>query len=237
MRIGNLSRTRFAASAATGLLLAATAPANAFVIDGTTAVGDQFLTSFLLSPGQTDNGGNTLGGTVDLTASVTYTVFSLDFLQSDLVFDIKIHNTTDGFDERILAFGFNTSPSITVTSFSGGSVFDGYSEGKTFPSFQKVEFCAFADDPCSGGSFQNGLQAGQFDTVRVGLSWAGDPLNVDPSMVKFQGDLGSYQLEGYCEGDECTPPTTVPEPASLSLLGLGLIGLYTVRRRRSFRGA
>ena len=46
-----------------------------------------------------------------------------------------------------------------------------------------------------------------------------------------RGDLSNVRLYGV-EGDDFVPPEQVPEPATLMLLGMGLLGLAVLRRRR-----
>ena len=49
--------------------------------------------------------------------------------------------------------------------------------------------------------------------------------------AKFQGQ-DSYELAGYvCDNPQGCDNQEIPEPQSLALIGLGLIGMYVARRR------
>jgi PEP-CTERM motif len=59
-------------------------------------------------------------------------------------------------------------------------------------------------------------------------SWTIDKLHIN-AFLNGQ----SIKLDGCVRGSEsCSPPVQVPEPATLGLMGLGLLGVAVARRRR-----
>ena len=233
-RLGRGLRWLAVPAMAAGLVAGSTGQAGAFIIDGTTNVDDTFTVLFELVPGGTDNGGNTLPGTKPLTAEIVYTVNTIDLdATGEVKFTIDIKNTSPDDpaftnDGSITSFGLFTDPDAAVSSFMAGSTFSAFAEDTTFPSFQQIDICIFADG-CAGGDYKNALAPGEMDTVMIvlGGDLSGGSLTVDPTVVKYQGDRGSYQFAGNGNG------TTVPEAQTIYmfLVGLGLLGLVSMLRR------
>lgn len=160
-----------------------------------------------------------------LTATGTYNVTS--FSSSEVLMNVTIQNTTPNY--VVSSVGFNTTPAVTASFTSPGSVFDGVANDTNFPSFQTIQVCAFTSANCSSSTNAQALQANSSDTFGLKLTGAFSPsLTLSTFAIKFAGGPeGSFEFQG-----------NVPVPGTMLLFGAGfaLLVAWHQRSRPSLNG-
>jgi hypothetical protein len=129
--------------------------------------------------------------------------------------------------ERLTGFAFGIDPNATSVTFDdandGGMIRADWAVGHLPAHVPGVEICAFGARDCAGAA-NGGVYAGTTDffTILLGGTW-GSSVNVNPIGLKYQTGYGNFSFE----------VVDVPEPTTIALIGIGLLGLGMLRRQRA----
>ena len=162
-----------------------------------------------------------------LSGNGTLTVSGFNTHQ--LTIAVSLNNTSSPASDRLTAFGFGIDPNATSVSWldvsDAGLINASLS---SIPGLGTIEVCAWGGNNCAGGA-NGGIYGGASDSFSLLLNgtW-GSSVNIDPIGFKYQTGAGSFEFT-----TNRPPPTSVPEPATSALFGIGLLVAGLVWRRRN----
>jgi PEP-CTERM motif len=202
--------------------------------------GDSFSVNFLLAAGATDPNGGTNALGQDISAKADFYVDSFDLATNKIKLKVTFENTSANAGKEIgfYMLGIGTDPNATSVTFQQIGNMDESNKfssaalgapggANSFPDKALIDVTSM-----TGPGAPRTLREGQSDAFFLTIGFApnsiANGINIDPFNVFVQTKKGSFHF-----GGSVPPPTDVPEPASLAIFGVGLLGLgYAARRRK-----
>lgn len=232
-------RSKIICSLLAGVSVAIASPAMA---DPITLDSGDIGTSFTIDfDGFVDSATNTVD---DLTSSITFTLQQVT--GNSYIFDYLVDNTTSGgLTSNLSSFAFNVDPDISGASVDGAYSFafvaDGQASEPSYPNqvgLVDVCFKAANSGSCSNGG---GVSEGSTGSGSLALNFdsAASEITLSDFFVRYQGISGAGDVTsatGQSTTSSSSSGTQVPEPGMLGMLGLSLLGVGLMRRRRRHAG-